>query len=106
MKPILKNYSNENPMKNPNTLTNRFNKFRSENFQVGDYIILSMAVRGMKYNKTIINRSFNKLVPKDDYAPNERDHLLEKLYIVTQDGLTKPLENDVVATDKIESPKP
>jgi hypothetical protein len=37
------------------------------------------AIKGQKFNKKIINRWFNQLVDKDDYAKDEKKELLEYL---------------------------
>ena len=49
----------------------------------GHYLILSGAVRGMKYNKSKITKAFNIYVHKSDYATDERDMLLENLWRVS-----------------------
>lgn len=63
----------------------RFNKMKSANKDVGHYILLSAAVRGMHYNKSVVTNLFNSLVLKGDYSPDERDSLLERLWRVNED---------------------
>ena len=70
-------------------LSYRFKSFQSQNPNLGDYIVLSMSVRGMKYNKWKVYEAFNKYVPKNDYAKNERDMLMENLVNVTNQGVPK-----------------
>lgn len=67
-----------------NQLAYRFNAFRTPD--VGDYISLSAAIRGMKYNKSEITKAFNKYVSKEDYAGSERDTLLVNLWKVSERG--------------------
>ena len=61
----------------------RFNQFKKGNPFVGHYILLSSAIRGMKYPKYKVSEAFNRLVPKSDYASDERDSLLENLWKVS-----------------------
>jgi len=79
-----------------NQLSHRFRYFQRHNPNLGDLIVLSKSVRGMKYNKSKINQAFNKYISKDDYDHNDRDILLENLYKVTLDsekyGLIEPTQ--------------
>ncbi len=57
----------------------------------GAYIILSKAVRGMKYGKMKIVDAFNKYVSKKDFVPEEKEMLLTNLFEVTNNLETNSL---------------
>lgn len=59
-------------------------KIKSTHKNLGDYIILHMAVRGLHLGKMKIAGLFNKYVPKKDYTPDERDDLIDDLTAVTK----------------------
>jgi len=65
------------------TLSERLRKARSDNALVGEYLILSKAIRGYHDRKDKIAALFNK-IPKSDYTPKERDDLLKILYHVSE----------------------
>jgi hypothetical protein len=71
------------------TITYRFNNFKRAD--IGAVPTLSRAVRGMKYGKQIINDAFRKFVPKDEYAQDERDMILEDLYTKSASSETPDL---------------
>ena len=83
-------------MRNKETeLSYRFDKFKQP--FVGKYIILSSAIRGMKYSKWKVSDAFNRYVPKSDYALDERDMLLENLRNVSMSDEPNPLpENPLI----------
>ena len=72
------------------TISYRYKLFYKANPMWGNYIILSKAIRGMKYGKMKIFDAFNKYVPKKDFAIDEKDMLLENLVKVSKDE--KPAE--------------
>jgi hypothetical protein len=58
--------------------------FKSEqrnNPNLGEIINFSTAVGYMKYPRPIIERYFDKLVPKDNYMRKDREELLQGLFI-------------------------
>ena len=59
------------------TITFRFNSFADKS--IGAIPTLSKAIRGMKYGKQVVIDAFNKFVPKDEYAKNEKDEILNDL---------------------------
>lgn len=59
-----------------NDLKKRFREFREEHPALGDVIIISMAVDGMKYPKTVIQRAFNELVSKEEYEQDEKREIV------------------------------
>jgi len=67
-------------------LSYRFNQFNISHPFVGHYLILSSAIRGMKYSKGKVTEAFDKYVPKSDYSQNDRDALLENLWGVSMDS--------------------
>jgi len=85
------------------TINQRYTVFHKANPHLGDFILLSMSVRGMKYGKQKIYDAFNKYVPKGDYAHEERDILMNKLVEITSvdSPLPKPTLN--IATGKWEN---
>ena len=65
---------------------------------MGSYLVLSRAVRGMKYNKWVVYKAFEKYVPKADYAYNEKDWLMDNLVDVTNsDNAPKLWLNKAIA---------
>lgn len=81
-----------------NHLSYRFNKMKSFHPNVGDYLVLSMAVRGMDYKRHEIYSAFNRYVKKVDYDDKDRDGLMQSLEVITSSlhskkyGLTGPNE--------------
>ena len=69
------------------TITFRFNNLKQDS--VGAIPTLSKAIRGMKYSKQEINNAFKKFVPKDEFATDERDSILEDLYTKTSEELSE-----------------
>lgn len=59
-----------------NDLKKRFRYFREEHPALGDVIIMSMAVDGMKYPKTTIQRAFNDMVSKEEYEVDEKREIV------------------------------
>ena len=62
-----------------NNLKKRFLSFREEFPALGDVIIISMAVEGMEYPKRLIQRAFNELVSKDEFAEDEKREIIDGL---------------------------
>ncbi len=60
-----------------NTISQRFEAFRNVN--LGAIPTLSRSVRGMKFGSQEIVDAFNKYVPKNEYAQNEKDEIIEWL---------------------------
>ena len=60
------------------TINQRYNAFKDKN--IGAVITLKRSVRGMKYGKQLITNAFNKFVPKDEYAKDEKDEILQDLW--------------------------
>jgi len=69
------------------TINFRFNNFKQDS--IGAIPTLSKAIRGMKYSKQEINNAFKKFVPKDEFATDERDSILEDLYSKTGEELSE-----------------
>jgi hypothetical protein len=61
------------------TITYRFNNFKRT--EIGAIPTLSKAIRGGHYGKQEINNAFKKFVPKGEFAEDERDEILNDLYI-------------------------
>ena len=68
-------------------LNKRFERFREENPNLGDVIIMSMAVEAKLYSKEMIQRAFNKLVSKEEYEQDEKREIVESLYNYSQKTL-------------------
>ena len=68
-------------------LNKRFKRFREENQNLGDVIIMSMAIEGMGYTKELIQRAFNKLVSKDEFEQDEKREIIESLLKYSQKTL-------------------
>ena len=62
----------------------RFNRFREENPNLGDVVIMSMTVGGMEYPKELIQRAFNKLVSKEEYEQDEKREIVDCLINYSQ----------------------
>lgn len=92
-----------------NQLSVRMKSFSAANKNLGDYITLSMAVRGMQYNKWDVYKAFKKYVPKPDYAESERERLMDYLVLVNnrpdseKRGLTKPNEKMTLPSLELKS---
>jgi hypothetical protein len=69
-----------------NQLSYRFNRLQTLHPNVGDYLILRMAVRGMNYPRHKIYAAFNKYIPKKDYDEKDRDNLMTFLEKVSLGG--------------------
>ena len=91
-------------------LSYRYKRLKSANPYLGNLMILSMAVRGMKYPQYKIFEAFNKYIPKGDYALDQREDLMKGLVVVTNRpseeirGLTEPLSK-VKMNHKISNPQ-
>jgi hypothetical protein len=83
-------------MNKENQLSHRFDRLSSFHPNVGSYIVLRMAVRGMNYPRHKIYSAFNKYVPKKDYDEKDRDNLMVYLERISlggkKYGLTEPNE--------------
>lgn len=66
------------------SLSYRFNQFKKGNPNVGDFVILSKAIRGMKYGRQKVYEAFNKYIPKSDYSKEEKDMLMDYLWSLSQ----------------------
>ena len=75
------------------TITYRFNSFKHDN--VGSISTLSKAVRGMRFGRQKIINAFNKLVPIEEYAQDEKEELIKWLWSQSEldEGPEKVLEN-------------
>lgn len=61
------------------SIERRFKNIQNKNLNLGACEILSKAIRGNKFTQSSITREFTKLVPKDEYAKNERRTLIKWL---------------------------
>ncbi len=59
-----------------NEIKQRFDRERERAPFLGDYIIFSRAIRGMKLTRAKVFHAFNKLVNKDDYVAREKEGLI------------------------------
>jgi len=72
------------------TINERFNKFARP--EIGAVITLNKCVRGMHYGRQKVIDAFKKLVPKDEYASDERSEVLNSiLQINTEEKSQKTL---------------
>ena len=62
-----------------NDLKKRFIEKHEKFPQLGDVIIMSMAVDKMKYPKEVIRNAFNKLVSKEEYELDEKSEIINYL---------------------------
>lgn len=67
------------------SLERRFKKIQKADPNLGDYIVFARAIKGQRFNKMIVTRWFNKLIPKDDYLMSEKKDLIKHLMSVTND---------------------
>ena len=58
-------------------------EFQMKTLNISTYIAFSRAIAGCRYNRTFINRWFNKLVDKEDYNKSELSELLDQLVKVS-----------------------
>lgn len=61
------------------SIERRFKNIQKKNEGHGACEILAKAIRNQKFNQDSITREFTKLVPKDEYAKNERRGLIKWL---------------------------
>jgi hypothetical protein len=65
------------------TIKYRFDCFKNDN--LGAIPTLSKSIRGMHYGRQKITSIFNKLVPKDEYAQDEKYQILRWLWSVNNE---------------------
>jgi len=63
-------------------IKNLFDSIKFKNPELGDYIILCMAIQGKKYSQAMIRKAFLQLVSKDEYDASEKDDYIKYLYTV------------------------
>lgn len=61
-----------------------FKAERTNNPNLGEIINFSNVVGYMGYSREIIERMFDKLVPKDNYAKRDREELIQGLFLYSQ----------------------
>lgn len=61
------------------SIERRFKQINEKKPRWSSWSCFVKAIKGQKFNKKIINRWFNQLVDKDDYAKDEKKELLEYL---------------------------
>jgi len=59
------------------SLEERFNKLQGKHPNWNSYLCFANAIANRKYSK--VKKWFNKLVDKDDYAPEDKKEILEFL---------------------------
>lgn len=62
------------------SIINTFNKIQNRQLAVGSFCVLEESIRGRGFTQDSITRIFTKLVPKEEYAKNERKGLIQYLY--------------------------
>lgn len=77
------------------TINFRFNNFKEVN--TGAIPTLSKVVRGMHYGNQQVVDAFNKFVPKDEYAKDEKDEILN--WLASQNKLTESPEKTLQNKD-------
>jgi len=65
------------------SIERRFKQINEKKPRWSSWSCFVKAIKGQKFNKKIINRWFNQLVDKDNYAKGEKKELLEYLYDVS-----------------------
>lgn len=66
----------------------RYKTIREKKEGWSDYLCFCGAVKGQKFSKEAIRRSFNKLVDKNDYAASDKKNILTNLNSLTNDVTT------------------
>lgn len=60
-----------------NDLKQRFLDERKKAPLLGDFIIFSRCIKGAKLTRAKVFTAFNKLVSKEDYAPREKEKVVD-----------------------------
>lgn len=63
------------------SLERRFNNISRRNPLCSSYICFTKAIEKQNFSPRTIKHYFNKLVEKDNYAPDEKGEILKHLYI-------------------------
>jgi len=61
------------------SIERRFQKIKDNHFFWNSFVCFATAIYGQKLTPTMVNKWFNKLVEKDDYAQNEKIQILRFL---------------------------
>jgi hypothetical protein len=62
-------------------IKDEFNEFSKQ--YSNSLIAFAQAIRGNRFNKVTIQKTFDSLVDPDDYAKNERNLILKQMYNIT-----------------------
>jgi hypothetical protein len=73
------------------SIQHSFDKLEASRPGLSTYMNFGAAIRGRGFSRGMVRRWFNKLVDKEDYAPEEKRAHLEHMY-----ALAKPLEDNQV----------
>lgn len=65
------------------SIEQQFKTIKEKNPNLGDYIVLCMAVKGLGYSQSAIKSSFKKLVSDEHYSSSEKAELLDYLFLQT-----------------------
>lgn len=57
----------------------RYQNIQDKNINLGEYICLAKAVMYKKFSRKSILKSFNEIMPKEDYLKSERKELVNHL---------------------------
>ena len=60
-----------------------YKKIQVRNPNLGDYLCLARAIKGKKFSRKSLVKSFTELVSKDDYLKSERKELVDYLEYLT-----------------------
>ncbi len=69
-----------------------FNKNQNSQPGVGSYSLLEQSTRSRGFTRDSITRMFTKLIPKEEYAKNERKGLIQYLYTQSNSLVDNKLE--------------
>jgi len=70
-------------------ISTRFNQFKEQYPQLGNLVILSKTLWGMKYTKEKCYKAFQKYIPKADYDGLDRKALIKMFYKINQGPNTR-----------------
>lgn len=65
------------------SIEQQFKTIKEKNPELGDYVVMCMAVKGLGYSQKSIKSSFDKLVSDEHYSKSEKAELLDYLFLQT-----------------------
>ncbi len=71
------------------SIQSRFNKIKTKNPYWSSLTCFIETIRGQRFKKDTLHRSFKKLVDKDDYNKNQRKEIFKNIFEANKEILNK-----------------